>query len=77
MIPLMPGVPASDSISRTDSSTSWMIGHERHTGPPHRVGGAELDQPAVVGPRAGERQGGVGDLAGGETRRRTVATPGR
>ena len=36
--------------------------HEGHTGPPGRVGGTELLEPAVVGPSTGEREVLVGDL---------------
>ena len=40
--------------------------HERHARPPHRVGGAELLQPAVVGPSAAEGLASIGDLPGGQ-----------
>ena len=42
--------------------------HQRHTGTARRVGCAELDEPAVVGPGARPRETRVGDHAGAEPR---------
>ena len=63
MIPRMPGLSASHSISATARSMSWQIG-TRPT-PPRRFGTrrAQLDEKAVVRARAGERELGIFDHA--------------
>ena len=47
-MPRTPGLPASDSISFTASSTPWVTGTKAT--PARRIGGAELLKPPVVSP---------------------------
>ena len=73
MIPRMPGLSASHSISATERSTSWQIGTRPTPAAPRRARRAQLDEEAVVRAGARERELGVldhpGREAGAERRR--------
>ena len=73
MIPRMPGLPASHSISATARSTSWHDRHEPDAAAPLGARRAQLDEEPVVRTRARERELGILDhprrQAGAERRR--------
>ena len=66
MIPRMPGLLGQPLDLGHRALDAVRDGDERDAAVPLGAAGAHLGQEAVVGPRAGEGELGVGDRAGGQ-----------